>query len=295
MQKVWVLALAKDCSKTLTKNLENLDVFLEGFEVYWAILESNSEDNTRSILEQWRLAGSRRWLLGEPSGVADELSRTEKMALRRNHLKEFCQSQVATLQAPPLAICVVDLDNELQITAQLSSFLDGNQSRTVIFAHQKPLYYDIWAFRSIEAPHDCFTSIRKEIERGANPFLAYEQNIFQLQRSIAQIQEPIQVSSAFGGLAIYPPGYLDAAHYDGTADCEHVSLNASMVDSGFILTIDPALQTKSVSEHTLFASTRLQGLFGVLTKLPPKPALVLFKTLLSLLRLLRGTKLKKLL
>jgi hypothetical protein len=66
---------------------------------------------------------------------------------------------------------------------------------------------------------------------------------------------PIEVESAFGGLAIYPRKSLLNAEYIGVTDkgkeiCEHVSLNEKIRKNGFRVLVDPSLINTGFTEHT---------------------------------------------
>ena len=260
-----MIGLAKDCEKTVIPNIRKLESFFLGYNLNWAILESNSRDDTRRKLEAESYRRSNFFLLEEPLDTSPVLSRTTNMAKRRNELLRFVRKQ----NIPEVeAICVVDLDLNLSMVVNYSQILTTHGSDSVICAHQSPVYYDIYALRFPELNMDYFELTRDEMHMGKNPFRVLKNNLLRHQRSIGQSKSPIVAFSAFGGLAIYPKETLLAGTYQEDNACEHVSINLGLANDlgGFV--ICPDLATKRVMEHTRFSSGIPYLIFSTLASLP---------------------------
>lgn len=244
-----VLGLAKDCEQTLQGNFGSIVSFLQGWNIEWVLLESNSTDGTRNRLTELANKMPNLSLLGEPANIRESMDRPEQMAIRRNSLLDHMRTN---LTDSPEAIIVVDLDIPLQLEGNIDFFRNNLNERIVTLAHQSP-YYDIWALRYSDQEHDCFKQVEIRINRGENPFLVYHEEIFSHQRIIGQISEPIPVSSAFGGFAIYPNFSDIPVNYSASQGCEHVAFNLALAGYGFRMSIDPKLKTGPVTDHNKFA------------------------------------------
>ena len=265
MANIWVLGLAKDCDKTLGPNIRKIENFFRGHNLFWAILESNSNDNTRINLEYESYQRENFYLLSEPFGIKPDAPRTSSMAKRRNALLEFAYEK----GIPHVdAICVVDLDLTLRLNFDYSHFIGSVEKNFVICAHQMPAYYDIFALRYQGLTQDYYSLSIQQIEEGQNPFRVLKQNLLKHQRIIGKSATPLLASSAFGGMAIYPKDSLLNGVYQEDNECEHVSLNLALgsVLDGFI--ISPDLRIERVREHTRFSSGLPYVIFSALAFLP---------------------------
>lgn len=265
MANIWVLGLAKDCDKTLGPNITKIENFFHGHNLFWAILESNSKDDTRSNLEYESSQRDNFYLLSEPLNINPNAPRISSMAKRRNALSNFAyEKKIPSVEA----ICVVDLDLKLQLNFDYSHFVDSVEKNFVICAHQTPAYYDIFALRYEGLSQDYYGLSIQQIGEGQNPFRVLKQNLLKHQRIIGKRATPILASSAFGGMAIYPKDSLLNGAYREDNECEHVSLNLGLgsVLEGFI--ISPDLRIERVREHTRFSSGIPYVVFSALAFLP---------------------------
>lgn len=265
MANIWVLGLAKDCDDTLGPNIAKIENFFTGHNLFWAILESNSRDDTRRNLEYEAYQRENFYLLSEPLNVNPNAPRTKSMAKRRNALLKFAYGK----EIPNVeAICVVDLDLTLRLDLDFSHFVDSVEKNFVICAHQAPVYYDIFALRYEGLMQDYYGLSSRQIGEGQNPFKVLKQNLLKHQRIIGKCATPLLASSAFGGMAIYPKDSLLNGVYQEDNECEHVSINlglGSLLD-GFI--ISPDLRIERVREHTRFSSGVPYVVFSALAFLP---------------------------
>lgn len=274
---MWVVGLARDCGHTLEQNIEELKSLTSGYDVHWAILESNSTDSTPEILSRFVLQEENFALLQEPKNLGDNLSRTEKMALRRNEVSLYCAERTRNLDIEVFCTIVVDLDNPLCLDAHIGEFQDELENGIALFAHQRPNYYDIWALRDGRVLDDCFQLIEQRIKSGNNPFRVYKEELLDQQRRLGRVKDRIEVFSAFGGLAIYPQVPFYDNCYQGDVYCEHVPFNKGLHEKGMRLFIEPRLQTEQVKEHTRYSRGVAYFLFAFLSKLPRKISFGLFK------------------
>lgn len=267
MPTAWVLGLAKDCARKLEQNVDSINAFLDGWHVQWAILESNSSDNTPSTLVRIREHTPEMVVLGEPDEVKPWMSRPEQMAVRRNSLLDYMRNH----GAPPQAILVADLDIELRLRTHMDNYAPGIEAKEVAFSHQRP-YYDVWALRYKGQPGDCYRKIEKRLSCGENPFSVYESEVFRHQRKLGKLRERLEVESAFGGFAVYPNFSQLPITYSSSEGCEHVALNQELKKSGFSMFIDPSLQTGPAKEHSRFAKFPYWTIIMIATFLPSSAA-----------------------
>ena len=113
-------------------------------------------------------------------------------------------------------------------------------------ANQPFRYYDVWALRAIGwCENDCwkeYASLRKNMKHKQ----ALKMAVTSKMKSIRPSGHPIEVQSAFGGLAIYRMEAFLSSEYIGEDEqgmeiCEHVPFHKGLADNGFKVFIIPSL------------------------------------------------------
>jgi hypothetical protein len=234
-------------------------------QVQWLIVESDSTDGTLDVLgtlqAQW--TGFAFISLGV-TRQAHPL-RTDRIAHARN-------AYLAALDDDPryvdvTHVMVADLDGVCgAVSARaLVATWQLDEPWSVCSANQGDYYYDVWALRHrLWCPDDAWT-LRNALLPVLGEIEADRVALFSRMVHIPPRRAPIEVDSAFGGLAIYRRDALQGARYDGLDAhgrevCEHVALNAGLRARGHRLYIHPALinarRTKHAGRKKFFRTLR---------------------------------------
>lgn len=223
---VGICGLARDIATVLPKTISRIEYTGGLFKQYSVIVvENDSADNTREILNSWATSNSRVRIEGEQRNDPVNpktrcLSRATRMATYRN----IYRSIVAATTDLDL-VMVLDMDlaggwSNHGIAHSISvmsswDFIGANGLAHLSVDGKRPrfVYYDVWAFRHANS--------WKPLHRTkVNPLVC------------AVGSRLIHVNSCFGGLGLYRPEAIRSAVYGGT-DCEHVVLHREMSDKGF--------------------------------------------------------------
>lgn len=209
----------------------------------FVFVEDDASEADKAIVRDWAASRPEAAIvrMDGPAGT-----QTERLAACRNaYMDHIRRSPLASYDH----LVVLDAGEINSKSIDLESFdrardwLEQNHAAAG-FANSQPFYHDIWALRH---PTWCPGDIMAEIER-ERPTLgkaaAEERYCFSRQIPIAPTAAPIDVQSAYGGLAIYRMGdALDARYVGRTEDgrqvCEHVAFNLDVGRSGRRLAILP--------------------------------------------------------
>jgi hypothetical protein len=260
-----IVGCARDCAAHLPAALENARRIGSLFrEASYIVVENDSVDGTKAILQRWRAATSNVTLVCL-DGLARTAQRTLRLAVARNeYLRVLRRSALAQREL----LIVLDLDDinaapaDLERVAEACALLAASPELTGVFANQRGTYFDMWALRH---PERCPGDVWEEVfdaalaTGGGDDRLAFERTfgarVFELEEHAA----PLDVTSAFGGLGVYKVDRVvaHASPYSGFKRklvslggeersvgwqvCEHVSFNASLVHAGGALRVLPWL------------------------------------------------------
>jgi hypothetical protein len=221
------------------------------------IVENDSTDDTRAILEAWASGRPQVRLIRMDGAEDDYPLRTDRIARARNLCLAFARE-------PDFAdfddFVLLDFDDVNSTPIDVAAFtaarawLWGHRDRKAVFANPQPFYYDVWALRHPEwSPNDCWAEIRSSTGK-MSLLEARRRHIFPRQISIPADSEPILVDSAFGGLAIYRRAAAVHARYDGIDEsgqeiCEHVAFNRAVAGNSGKMAIFPALTNLGPGRH----------------------------------------------
>lgn len=224
------IGLARSIADVLPFSILRIKLIASAFaDWHVVIVENDSTDNTRALLQAWELADPDRvrascWDFGHEHLHGFESLRVERYAQYRN------TGRILAQQLAPDAdyVIVLDLDawggysqsgvcNSLAwlnriptagCMASVSLFEIRDQFDVVHLCH-----YDQWAFRW----ESWTTRIREWFTRWIPPIGS----------------PPMLVRSAFGGLAVYKATPFFAGEYQGGPDIEHVGLHRSLKALGY--------------------------------------------------------------
>jgi len=203
--------------------IENLGRLFADYRVL--IYENDSDDATPQQLAHWALTNERVVVISETRDrPRHESIRSLPRAADMAEYRAICQAEVAARWADFDYACVVDTDvtDGWSYEGVAHSFgstpWDFVGSYGIIFQRHKltlnkPLHYDVWAFRHKGSYH---------------PLEGVAGNALNWSRG-----EPlVPVFSCFGGLGLYRmPAWLAGSY--GGGDCEHVVLHRRMREAGF--------------------------------------------------------------
>ena len=255
---VLITGCVRDAAATLRSDVQRFQQALcEVPEVRWFLVESDSEDDTPSVLaalaeemEGFGFSG-----LGQLRGRWPD--RTQRLAHCRNHyLSELRSPRHHDVDV----VVIAEFDGVCKTFSQeawRSAWVRDDWA--VCTANQNGLYYDIWALRHPEwCPDDCWQRFRLLRAAGMVPTEALHQAVHSRMIRIPVDSDWIEVDSAFGGLAIYRRTALLAGLYqgidtDGRRVCEHVTLHERIRADGGKIFINPRLINTGLTAHSAAA------------------------------------------
>lgn len=261
------------------KNIERLRSLFAQSQIL--ILENDSIDDTRALIRDYAFSVQSVSALTFP-GLNNIIP---QKTIRLAHLRNIAMSWLAEnsgLEEVDVVV-VLDLDEvntepwDLNIFQELISSWMMQAESAAIFANQQGIYYDLWALRHTQhSPDDVWSAI---IKAHAEDKSLSDQELLEMiylprQFSLPVGSPPLQVSSAFGGLAIYKAEWLKKAqpHYIGEQPlslktsqgtrwlrvqcCEHVAFNQQIALAGGSLWIYPEMINWNTQNVTAFGGLR---------------------------------------
>ncbi len=248
---------ARDCARWLPDVLGNLARLARLYErTAFIFTVSDTTDSTAALLRDWMV--NRRGRVIDLGDLATRLRlRTERIAHARN-------AGLDAVRGSPWAgyrhLVVADLDDvlaaplDVESCARAAGWIEASPDRAAVFASAAPRYYDIWALRHPTwSPHDCWHRIWER--HAAESFEAAKfREVFARQIALPRQMRPIEVSSAFGGLALYRMSYALNSTYagldaQGREVSEHVAFNEAIGRAGGRLHVFPELQVQAPQQH----------------------------------------------
>ena len=252
---VVVVGVVRNVAKNLAIEVNKLASTLQHFnKVQWLVIESDSNDNTESVLKQLSVAKQNFYYqcLGKLDQTIPE--RTERIAFCRNAYLEELENN-PRFQDSQLVI-IADLDGINNIIDQ--SAIDSCFKRNdwdACFANTKGAYYDIWALRHPNwCPKDCLQEFKFLKQQGWGEYAARLEAIYAKMITIDPNSNWLEVDSAFAGLGIYKKHAIKGLRYqaweNNTAICEHILFHKGMRQRGSKLFINPKLLNCKNPPHT---------------------------------------------
>lgn len=242
---VLVICTVRNVEHQIRKNIVRLRKSLKSFQRQaWIVVESDSSDGTLRELEKI----SRDYIDFRYITLGNLQNRIPERTIRIAKSRNAAFSLMHNYPSEDFSyVLLADLDGrnlDISESAILSCFdLEGWD---MCAANQLGPYYDIWGLRHITwSPNDCWKNYDdlSEVfgEVSARKIAIESKMIFIHPKS-----RPIEVQSAFGGLALYRREILDGHKYseklvDGREICDHVDLNLKLSNLGHRLLINPKM------------------------------------------------------
>lgn len=276
-KNITVISCAKNCNNYISNFKNSIEELSKIFkQINVIVAENDSNDNTFNSLKNLENSWNNSEIninmeIIKPEIPKEQISRTKKMEIirnycmsyyfknfkSRNYLIDYDESNSAMeyITEHQLIITtssehyintdyllILDFDTNFEASSILSCFDYENNIWDVLGANQFPdRYYDIWALRSGEDPHNCWGKELNQFDR-----INY---INQRQKIISKENNLIPVDSCFGGAALYKSNILDNVRkekkwYDSNngIDCEHVAFHKLLKEkSNAKICINPGL------------------------------------------------------
>jgi|694.fasta_scaffold149206_2 hypothetical protein len=269
MSSILIVGVIRNCAPNLESEINNLDRAFSDFSRKYFFVESDSSDDTVKKLNDisLKMKNLEFLSLGNLSNIIP--SRVPRLSYCRNRYLEYMRNIYQSNL--PAYIVVVDMDgvnSKLSKESVNSCFHLDNWE--VCTANQKGPYYDIYALRAANWNEDSLVkSYNLNLEKYKLHVLAF---YFTVVHKMLKRRgcEPIEVESAFGGLAIYKTSALSHHTYNekdenGNITCEHVALHRSILSDGGRIIINPRLINSGWTSNSRRAFLKLIGL-GLLGK-----------------------------
>jgi len=222
-----VVGCARDVSQYWANTEKTLEHIFSCVPNYICIIiESNSEDNTLELIQNWCLLDSRRKVisLGNLEGT-----RTERLARCRNVYME----RIKYIDDP--YTLMLDLDDAVQLEPDFKSQLESclqTPDWDAVSSNSTGMYSDLWALRCKElgVDYDCWEMVNKtKVCYDVTGFwkISPKQKYIFEKMKIIPPGPWIPVESAFGGLTLYKTDAIRHRRYTGDT-CEHVGFNKGL-------------------------------------------------------------------
>jgi hypothetical protein len=249
-----IVGVVRDGAQSLLGSIEALENAARGFRrASFHIVESDSVDATAEVLRELAARKALAWSSAGTLRIHMK-SRTERIAFCRNLLRATIERHEPDCDY----VLVADLDgvNDTVTVSGLESCWQVREPWDVLTANQDGPYYDIWALRHpVWSPGDCWRDFAQlQPLFGDGP--ARNMAVYARQAVLPSGVPPVEVESAFGGLALYRREAFLAGTYrgieeDGTEVCEHVGFHRDLRTKGYRIFINPRLLNSSPREHTV--------------------------------------------
>jgi len=253
--KIHIVGTVRDSASVVESQVKTLfSAFSSAFELSMEIVESDSKDETLSILRTLETKYENLNVIALGNLEKEFPKRTERLAHCRNLLLKNFRDKSRTYDY----FVVADLDgvnNKLMPEAVISCW--KNTDWDVCTANQAGPYYDVWALRhEIWSPNDFWKQYSFLRKYGVSDHRAKAASVFSRMITIPVDSEWIQVTSAFGGLAIYRSEILttDISYSgidpSGNEICEHIVLHEKLTNSGYKIFINPSFINTDLTEYS---------------------------------------------
>jgi hemolysin-activating ACP:hemolysin acyltransferase len=266
-----IVGLVRNSEKKIAREVRRFERELRDIysKISFFVVESDSDDQT---VQQLKLLKRKNHSfdfisLGNLKSMFPE--RVSRLRYCRNvyvkYIREFID--------PLTHILVIDFDIRNNKFSQ-KNYLKVIEFETEwqgIFANQTGKYFDIFPLRANNwSLGDCFEEFQI-LKKSMSAENAKQIAVWNKMRKIPCWERPIEVDSAFGGMAIYKPEVFTNWDYSSVTNehnlaSEHVALNSKIRQSGGRLFIHPMFTNFSWNPHNLLAFPALRRLDSLTRK-----------------------------
>jgi hypothetical protein len=257
--EILVAGLARNCRITLLKSMRQLEnLFGPDITLSYFLVESDSNDGTQKVLER-QSRENPRFKYKSLGNLEPEIpDRIRRIAHCRNEYVSYLRDELSLGRKKDYLV-VADFDgvnSKISFPGTIEELLCRD---TIVSANQIGHYYDILALRAPSWVEEDYRLSMERDKSSGDPLSSFLNIVSRKQILISKSGTPIEVASAFGGLAIYPSHLLEGCSYEpkelsaGIVECEHVGFNARALRNGGRMIILPTLRNRGSFSHTLFA------------------------------------------
>lgn len=256
MNSVLVTGLARDVGKHIIREVERINKQMKKTfsEINFLIIESDSQDDTLDKLKtlQDKYINFEYISLNKLEPLYPD--RIKRLTLCRNQYVHQIRSNPKYKSTEFVSVIDFDIRNNRLNLKVLNDWISrGNWYG--LFANQTGFYYDIYALRSVNwCENDCFDEYR-ELSKYLPAKDAKNKAIWSKMKKISKHSKPIEVKSAFGGLALYNKEIFLKYDYtnldDSVNQSEHVVLHEKVEGNVGKMWIVPSLTNFSWNPHNL--------------------------------------------
>lgn len=243
-----IAILARDCANNLRDNIERIEVLRKKFRSsFVVVVENDSIDSTKDILNDWSLTSSHVYVLSEnlkldvipndlPLGINPSTSckRIGRMVYCRNKYLTFIKEK--KLQYDYLL--VVDIDVEyFSVNGIIDGIINAPLNWGGIFANGYLQYGFIRKYR------DSYAYFPYGMNKNDYSNSRYHLVKFSRELTFKMLfNKYVKVVSAFGGIAVYKRKAIEKIEYvlerDLNSDefealCEHIPFNSKIINRGY--------------------------------------------------------------
>lgn len=199
---------ARNAAAHLPKVLDNISRMADLFaDAAFIFMENDSADDTKAILHEWCAKRPSATVVSFDGLVQSQPLRTLRLAGLRNRYVDLARQKYGDFDFLIMLDCD-DLNGrpiDLDAVRRAIAFLEEHEDCAGVTANSNSEYYDMWALRhETLCPNDiweevCDYAIAHHVSDDAAFAHAFKKRIFKLDQN----ESPIEVLSAFNGLAIY--------------------------------------------------------------------------------------------
>jgi hypothetical protein len=276
---------ARDCARALPSVLDNVSRMAETFDqAAFVWVENDSVDDTKRLLTAWCKGRPDAHIIGLDGLGQAERARTRRIEFARNTYVAFMRlRQLGSFDFTVM----LDMDEvnaqplDIDAFRRAVAFIADRPDTAGVFANQGGPYYDQWALRHPErCPGDIWEEVCDRVARdGLSDAEAFKIAVLDRLFTLPPDADPLEVDSAFGGLAIYrtahvlanPNAYVGERVKVMDAQgrlvsvrmqaCEHVAFNRGLRGMGKHLYVLPWLQNVSTSHSAVHFTTAWREFF----------------------------------
>ncbi|MBU3635951.1 hypothetical protein ICN35_10825 [Polynucleobacter sp. es-GGE-1] len=235
-----VASIIEDEALLLRRSLSDFN------EVFTLIVESDSTDDTISVLEKIKSSEQNFDFVSFGNLSKTYRKRTERIAKARNEVINQVKNNPRYKHIDFIAMADMDGMNPLLSANKIKQCWTVTEDWDVVTANQVEAYYDVWTLRHPDwSPGDCWAQkdrLQDLIGEPAAINLAITAKQSPLHPSLGMIQ----VDSAFGGFGIYKRSAFLAGQYagldkNGNEVSDHVPFHHQLREKNYRIYINCAL------------------------------------------------------
>lgn len=252
-----VVSTVRDVSKTIYKDIKILRRALSHlFDIQFLFVESDSTDNTLSILQQLSLKDPTIRVISHGKLSSRFPDREARLAFCRNTYMHEIDNYYAYQHIPYVFVADCDGINTHLTPSSIQTCFNSGRTWDACFPNSKGPYYDLYALRHPTWNPSCpRTQIDFYRSINTNIHTVYNLVLYSRMITIPVSSDWIRVTSAFGGCAFYRLEAIRGKRYrafeDNNPVCEHVPFNEDLALAGYSLYINPSFVNTHLNMHNI--------------------------------------------